>query len=555
MTTDGYDVIVIGAGHNGLICAAYLAKAGLKVVVFEQWHKAGGCVQTEELIPNFQITPCSVDHIMIQATPILKELELESRFGLKYLKVDPIFSVPFPDGKCFFIHEDLKKTCDSIAANISARDAENYNNFVRFWMKGFGAVRPLLTGPLYPLKDAILNLSHGERKEILRFVMKESDTFSEFIRTIIMSPRRLLDTWFETEEVKAPIAWVACNFGLPPSQSGMGLMTSFPMFTHIAGCKRPEGGSGMLSQALVRLIEHYGGTVKVEAPVKKVIVDDGRAKGIILENGETVEAGKAVISAMSPKRLFCDMIDADAIPQDLLESIEKVENGVSAGFKVDLALDSLPKFKTCGSDPNITIASPMICPSIDYLEKAYDEMKYGEPPKNPCFWSAVPTTIDPTLAPEGKHILYLYGIAPRVLSEGRDWEDVKEGYAETIIDKMEEYIPDLRKLIIGRYIASPDDLKKRIGDTCASHVDSFLDQHLIFRPTRKLSGYKTPVKGLFVTGSGTPPGGGVGGTSGRNAAQIVLQELKGKVFGRDTVKYGTMAYEIISTLLSGKSKS
>ena len=149
----------------------------------------------------------------------------------------------------------------------------------------------------------------------------------------------------------------------------------------------------------------------------------------------------------------------------------------------------------------------------------------------------------------------LIELMEKVEAKGVNWEDVKEKYAETIINKMEEYIPDLRKLIIGRYIASPDDLKKRIGDTCASHVDSFLDQHLIFRPTRKLSGYKTPVKGLFVTGSGTPPGGGVGGTSGRNAAQIVLQELKGKVFGRDTLKYGTMAYEIISTLLSGKSKT
>ena len=194
----------------------------------------------------------------------------------------------------------------------------------------------------------------------------------------------------------------------------------------------------------------------------------------------------------------------------------------------------------------------MICPSIDYLEKAYDDVKYGEPPKDPCFWSAVPTTIDPTLAPKGKHILYLYGIAPRVLSNGRAWEDVKEKYAETMIDKMEEYIPDLRKLIIGRNVAGPDDLKKRIGDTCASHVDSFLDQHLIFRPTRKLSGYKTPIKGLFITGSGTSPGGGVGGTSGRNAAHVVLEELRGKVFGRDIGKYLSVFYETMSVLLFGK---
>jgi len=554
MTNDSYDAIIIGAGHNGLVCAGYLAKAGLKVIVFEQWHNAGGCVQTEELIPNFQITPCSVDHIVIQSTPILRELELESRFGLKYLKVDPIFSVPFPDGKYFLIYEDLKKTCKSIAENISRKEAENYHNFVQFWMKGFTVINPLLFAPQYPLKTSLLSLSHRERKSLLQFVIKDSDTFSELIRTIIMSPRRLLDTWFETEYVKAPIAWTACNFGLPPSQSGMGFMTSFPMFAHYGGCKRPEGGSGMLSQALVRLIEHYGGAVKVEAPVNRVIVEEGKAKGVILENGETVEAKKCVVSAINPQRLFCDMMDADAIPEDLLSGIKNLETGLASGIKLDLALSDLPKFETCGSDPNITIASPMICPSIDYLERAYDDVKYGEPPKDPCFWSAIPTTIDPTLAPKGKHILYLYGIAPRTLSDGRKWEDVKEGYAETMISKMEEYVPGLRKLIIGRHIESPDDLRKRINDTNAIHVDCFLDQNLIFRPTRKLSGYKTPVQGLFITGSGTHPGGGVGGVPGRNAAHVVLEELKGKVFGRNIMKYAALATEIISSLMPARSK-
>jgi beta-carotene ketolase (CrtO type) len=549
-----YDVVIIGAGHNGLVCAGYLAKAGLKVIIFEQWPRVGGCAQTEELIPGFKINPCSVDHILIQSTPILKELELESRFGLKYLKIDPIFSVPFPDGKYFLIYEDLEKTCKSIGENISQKDAENYRNFVQFWMKGLELLSTLFFVPLYPLKSALLNLSHKERKELLGFVIKDGDTFLDIVRAIFMSPKLLLDDWFETEYVKAPIAWTACNFGLPPSQSGMGLMTSFPVFAHYSGCKRPEGGSGMLSQALARMVEHYGGTIKVESPVKKVIVDNGNARGVILESGEEVEAQKAVISAMSPRKLFLELIDKDAIPSDFRKKIENLQADQATGMKLDLALSELPKFEKCGGNSEITIGSPMICPSIEYLEKAYDEVKYGEPPKDPCFWAAVPTAVDPTLAPQGKHILYLYGIGPQVLSGGRKWEDIKDEYAERIIDKMEEYIPNLRSIIIDRYIQTPDDLKDRIGDFNPTHIDYYLDQNLIFRPTRELSGYRTPIKGLYVSASGTHPGGGVGGIPGHNTAKTVLEDIRGKGVGSNIAKSISIIYEVISLLLSGKSK-
>ena len=549
---EDYDVIVIGAGHNGLVCAGYLAKAGYKVIILEQWSKVGGCVQTEELIPNFKINPCSVDHIVIQSTPIIQELELETRFGLKYLSIDPIFSVPFPDGKYFLIYKDLEMTCKSIAENISNKEAENYKNFVQFWMKAFKFIHPTFFTSLYPLKSALFNLSHKERKDIIRFVLKEGDLFSEVIKTVIMSPKRLLDDWFETENVKAPIAWTACNFGLPPSQSGMGLMTSFPMFSHYAGCKRPVGGSGMLSQALARMIEHYGGTVKVDSPVKTVVVANGEAKGVVLENGDTFKARKAVISAMSPKKLFLDMIDSDAVPVDIRKEVENVQDDQAAGIKLDLALSELPKFEKCGGDSRITIASPMICPGIEYLEMAYDDVKYGKPPRHPCFWSAVPTTVDPTLAPQGKHILYLYGIAPKKLSEGRKWRDVKAEYAETMIDQMEDYIPNLRKIIIGSHIESPDDLKRRIGNYNAIHIDCFLDQNLIYRPTRKLSGYRTPIKGLYLSGSGTHPGGGVGGIPGHNTAKVVVEDLKGVSLGRDIGKYLSVFYEAMSVLLFGK---
>ena len=233
-----YDIIVIGSGHNGLVCAAYLAKAGLKVLVLEQWKHVGGCTHTEELFPGYKIDTCSVDHIVIQTTPIIQDLELETRFGLKYLNSDPFFSCPFPDGKYYFIYKDLDKTCQSIADNISKKEADNYRRFANFWMKGLDVLTPLTFAPLYPVKEAVFSLSHKERKEILRFAMKESDDFFELIRIILMSPRLVLDSQFETEYLKTPIAWVGCNFGLPPSQSGMGLMTSFLLYGHLGGCKR-----------------------------------------------------------------------------------------------------------------------------------------------------------------------------------------------------------------------------------------------------------------------------------------------------------------------------
>ncbi len=550
-----YDTIIIGAGHNGLVCAGYLAKAGLKVMVLEQWHQVGGCTQTEELIPGFKIDPCSVDHILIQSTPILKDLELESRYGLKYLNLDPVFSCPFPDGKFFLIYQDLEKTCKSIGENISSKDAENYHRFARFWMKALNVLTPLFFAPLYPLKEAIFSLNHKERKEILRFALKEGDRFAEIARVILMSPTLLLDDWFETEYVKAPIAWTGCNFGLPPSQSGMGLMTSFPIFAHHCGCKRAEGGSGMLAQALAKMIEDHGGVIRTNCPVKKLLVEKGEAKGVILEDGETIGARKAVISAMSPRKLFLEMVDREWLDPGFRKRIEDLEAGQCTGIKVDLALSELPKFERCGSHPEISLASPMICPSIDYLERAYDDVKYGKLPERPCFWSAIPTVLDPSRAPKGRNILYLYGIAPQSLSDGRRWEDVKEEYAEVMINTMEEYIPGLKKIIIDRYIQSPEDLKRRIGDFNACHLDYYLDQSLIFRPTRELSGYRTPLKGLYLSGSGVHPGAGVGGIPGYNTAKVVLKDMKGKGLGQKgkvLAKGASLVWEFLTVLLFGK---
>ncbi len=193
----------------------------------------------------------------------------------------------------------------------------------------------------------------------------------------------------------------------------------------------------------------------------------------------------------------------------------------------------------------------MICPSIDYLERAYDDVKYGNLPQKPCLGSAIPTALDPSRAPQGKHILYRYGIGPQALSDGREWKDVKEEYAEVMINSMEEYIPNLRNIIIDRHVQSPEDLKRRIGDFNPCHLDYYLDQSHIFRPNRELSGYHTPLKGLYLSGSGVHPAAGVGGIPGYNTAKVVLKNMKGKGLDHMT-KGASLVWEFLTVLLFGK---
>jgi len=509
-----YDVIVIGAGHNGLTCAGYLIKAGLRVLVLERRNIVGGGATTEESIPGapgFKVNTCSVDHFLSEKIPVIQYLELP-RFGLQYLKVDPMFFCPFPDGTNFFIYKDIDRTCKEIA-KFSPHDAEAYRGFVEYWRNAAYLLDPLRFSPP-PSFNLLSGLMEGE----------EAD---EFMRVLLLSPEQLLDEWFETEYVKAPIAWIAGQLGTPPSQIGTSVTTSLVEICHRSGVNRPKGGSGMLTQSMAAMVEHYGGTIIKDAEVSRILVEDGAAVGVRLSDGREFHAGKAVISSLDAKRVFTRLVDPKDIDEKLRRRAGNIHISNISFMKVDCALSELPDFERYNAGRDTGIASHIICPSVKYLETAFADAKEGLPPRKPAIWSVCASTVDPSLAPTGMHTLYLFQFAPYELADGRNWEDLREEVADSMIDALAEYAPNVKKSVVARRVCTPVDEENRTGNIKgqAYHIDSTLNQMFGFRPLPELSGYKTPIQGLYLTGAGTHPGGGITCIPGHNTAKVVMEDL------------------------------
>jgi beta-carotene ketolase (CrtO type) len=517
-----YDVIIIGAGHNGLTCAGYLAKAGLRVLVLERRNVVGGGATTEEAIPGapgFKVNTCSVDHFLNEQVPTIRHLEL-TRFGLKYLPVDPMFFCPFPDGHHLFIWRDVERTCREIA-RFSPKDAEAYPRFLEYWHNAAYLLDPLRFSPPPPFNQ-LAGLMEGEGAD-------------EFMRVLLLSPQQLLDEWFESEQVKAPIAWLAGQLGTPPSQIGTSVTTSLLEICHRSGVHRPQGGSGMLPQAMARSVEHYGGTVLVNAEVSKILVEDGTAVGVRLADGVEHRARRAVVSSLDAKRVFTRLVDPQHVEEGLLRKVRNIAISNVTMMKVDCALAEPPRFERYGVGPEANIGSHIICPSVEYLERAFDDAKHGEPPRHPALWSVCCSVLDPSLAPQGKHTLYLFQFAPYNLAGGRCWEDLKEEVADNMIETLAEYAPNVAQAVIARRISTPLDEEMRTGNIKGHgyHIDSTLNQMFGFRPIPELARYRTPIRGLYLTGAGTHPGGGITCIPGHNTAQVVLEELGVKVAGAE----------------------
>ncbi|MDO8691650.1 MAG: NAD(P)/FAD-dependent oxidoreductase [Dehalococcoidia bacterium] len=509
-----YDAIIIGAGHNGLTCAGYLIKAGLQVLVLERRDIVGGGATTEEAIPGapgFWANTCSVDHFLSEKVPVIQYLELP-KFGLQYLPVDPMFFCPFPDGTSYFIYRDVERTCREIA-RFSPRDAEAYPRFVEYWRNAAYLLDPLRFSPP-PSFNLLSGLMEGE----------EAD---EFMRVLLLSPEQLLDEWFESEYVKAPIAWIAGQLGTPPSQIGTSVTTSLLEICHRSGVHRPKGGSGMLTQAMAAMVEHYGGDIIKNAEVVKILIEGGTAVGVRLSDGREFRAGKAVISSLDAKRVFTRLVDPEHIDEKLRKRAGNIHISNISFMKVDCALSELPRFDKYDAGRDADIASHIICPSVRHLETAFADATQGVPPRHPAVWSVCASTVDPSLAPPGMHTLYLFQFAPFELAGGKKWEDIREEVADSMIDALAEYAPNVKKAIIARRVCTPVDEENRTGNIKgqAYHIDSTLNQMFGFRPLPELSRYRTPIHNLYLTGAGTHPGGGITCIPGHNTAQVVLGEL------------------------------
>jgi beta-carotene ketolase (CrtO type) len=533
-----YDVVLIGAGHNGLVCAAYLLKAGYSVLLLEKRSVPGGAATTEEVMPEeapgFKFNLCAIDHEFIHLGPVVEELEL-NKYGLEYLFCDPVTFCPHPDGKYFLAHKSVEKTCAEIA-RYSDRDAKKYAEFIDYWQRVTKAITPMFNAPPKSILDIAGNYGAQNIKDLLS-VIGGVDKALDLIRNMLTSPEDLLNEWFDSEIVKAPLARLAAELGAPPSQKTIAIGAMMMSLRHNPGMARPRGGTGALVKALLNLVKSKGGEVLCDQHVEQVLVDDGRAVGVRVAGGKEYRANKGVISNIDARRLFLQMVDpADIHSADpnLRERLERrIVNNNETILKIDCALSEVPRFEKFDHKDEYLIGSVLIADSVAHVEEAHSLATMGHiPDSNPSMYLDVPTVLDPSMAPDGKHTLWIEFFAPYQIAgaegtglKGTGWTDeLKNKVADRVIDKLADYAPNIKNAIMARRVESPAELGERLGAYKGNyyHVDMTLDQMIFFRPLPEIANYKTPIDNLYLTGAGTHPGGSISGMPGRNCARVFL---------------------------------
>lgn len=535
-----YDVVIIGAGHNGLVCAAYLLKAGYSVALLEKRPVPGGAATTEELLPKeapgFKFNRCAIDHEFIHLGPVVKELELE-KYGLEYLDCDPVLFCPHPDGKYFLGHKSLDKTCAEIA-RYSQRDAVKYKEFTQYWEKALSAMVPMFNAPPKSLLDIAGNFNIGKFKDLFSVVGSPAKSL-DFLRNMITSGEDILNEWFDSEFLKAPLARLCAELGAPPSQKTLAIGAIMMAMRHNPGMSRPRGGTGALTQALVKLVKSKGGDIYCDQWVEKVLIDDGKAVGVRVTGGKEYRAKNAVISNIDAKRLFMQMIDKsdiDAADSELHERLKRrIVNNNETILKIDLALNEPLNFEHHEHKDEYLVGSILIADSVHHVEQAHSLCILGQiPDSDPSMYVVMPSFRDPSLAPQGKHTLWIEFFAPYQIKgaegtglNGTGWTDeLKNKVADRVIDKLADYSPNVKDAIIARSVESPAELGERLGAYKGNfyHIDMTLDQMVFLRPLPEIANYKTPINNLYLTGAGTHPGGSISGMPGRNCARVFLQK-------------------------------
>jgi beta-carotene ketolase (CrtO type) len=535
---EAYDVIIIGAGHNGLVCAAYLLKEGYSVLLLEKRSVPGGAATTEESMPEeapgFNFNLCAIDHEFIHLGPVVEELEL-TKYGLEYLFCDPVVFCPHPDGKYFLGHKSVEKTCAEIA-RYNFRDAEKYGEFVDFWQRLLKGIIPIFNAPPKSIIDIAGNYDFEKIKNLLSVLGPPNKTL-DLIRTMLSSAEDNLNEWFDSEFLKAPLSRLASELASVPSQKTLSIGAIMMAMRHNPGMARPKGGTGALVKALLNLVHSLGGKVLTEQYVEKVLIDDGRAVGVRVAGGKEYRATKGVISNIDAKRLFLHFMEPNEVDHadpDLRERLERrIVNNNETILKIDCALSEAPRFEAYNHQDDYLIGSVLIADSVKQVELSHSEPTIGRiPDSDPSMYAVVPTMLDPSMAPDGKHTLWIEFFAPYQIENaegtglhGTGWTDeLKNKVADRVIDKLAEYAPNLKKSIIARQVESPAELGERLGALNGNyyHIDMSLDQMIFFRPLPELANYKTPIDGLFLTGAGTHPGGSISGMPGRNCARVFL---------------------------------
>ncbi len=513
--TEQIDVIIIGAGHNGLVAAGYLARAGKKVLVLEQRDRVGGACTLEEPFPGFTMSPCAYV-VSLLRPEIIRDLELH-RYGFDAYVKDPQMFVPYPDDNYLFFRPSTEKTVEGIR-RFSPHDAEAYPKFLAFFDRASELLNPILLEEPPSVADLAARF-RGEDEEIYRYLM-----FGNLYD--------MLADYFESDYLRA--AW-----------AGQGVIGSFigpktpgsvyVLWHHMCGEVNGQqgvwgyvrGGMGRISFALAASAEAHGAVIRTNSPVAKILVHDGRAEGVRLENGEELRAA-AVLSNADPKRTFLQFCaDAD-LDKDFLHRISRFKTE-SAVIKINVALKELPSFKCLpGTTPGLQHSgSCEISPTPDWVQEAYEDAARGELSRNPYIEAYMQSATDPTVAPAGYHTISMFcQYAPYHL-KGRQWSDeVKREMADRIIAAMTEFAPNFADAILDYQVLSPVDIEQRYGMPNGNifHGEITPDQIFSLRPTPECAHYRTPVESLYLCGSGVHPGGGVMGAPGHNAARALLND-------------------------------
>ena len=520
-----YDAVVIGGGHNGLVHAAYLARAGRKVLVLERRHVLGGAAVTEEVFPGFRFSVASYV-VSLLRPEIIRELDLP-RHGLEILPLDGTFT-PLENGDYLWRVNDHAKTRREIARH-SKVDAEAYEEYGKAMVEMGRFVKPILEmTPADPtsrdLKGLLDLLRIGRRFQKL----PPADQYNQ-VQLMTMSAIDFLDQWFETDALKATMAasGIIGTF-LGVRSPGTAYVLLHHYMGEIDGAFRSwgfaRGGTGAISNAIADAAREAGAEIRTEAPVASILTQGGRATGVVLAGGEEISAA-TVSSSVDPRLTFFTLLGREHLPSDFAEDIERYKFRGSSG-KVNLALDGLPDFRALpGVGPHLR-GAVSISPSVDYMERAYDDAKYGRYSRRPYIDVVIPSLTDPSVAPAGKHVMSCFvQYAPYHLKDG-DWDSEREHFGDTVIDTLAEHAPNIRDIIRHRQVLTPLDLERDFGLTEGNifQGELTLEQLFFLRPAPGWAQYATPVRGLYMCGSATHPGGGIMGAPGRNAARRILKD-------------------------------
>jgi phytoene dehydrogenase-like protein len=520
-----YDAVIIGGGHNGLVTAAYLARAGKRVVVLEQRPRVGGSAVTEEIYPGFKFS--SLSYVVSLLRPeIIRELELP-RHGLELLPLESTLT-PLPNGDHLVRWADHDLTRRELYRH-SPKDAEAYDDFGKLMYHLAFAMKPIL-GIVPPDPTS---LSPKDLRSMLKLSKHyrglPAEQFYALCKLMTMSAADYLDEWFETEPLKATMSasGIIGTF-LGVRSPGTAYVLLHHYMGEIDGVFRAwgfaKGGTGAVSEAIAAAARERGAEIRTETVVERVIVKSGRAVGVALDGGDEIYA-RVVVSGVDPKLSFLKLVDSKDLPSDFVDAIRRYKIRGSSG-KVNLALSELPNL-TCrpGVGPHLRGAIS-ISPSIEYMERAYDDAKYGSFSRHPYMDIIIPSMIDPGMAPPGQHVMSIFcQYAPFELKGG--WDDTqREAFGDAVVDTLTEFAPNLKRAILHRHVVTPWEMQEEYGLTQGNIFHGELSLHQLFfnRPAHPWADYRTPIKRYYQCGSGTHPGGGITGASGRLAALNILKD-------------------------------